>query len=163
MLNNDLIRQVETKVLEVYELAQIKFGRTFELPQISFELGGKRTAGVANSYRNQIVINPKFLIEFPEQILSRTVGHEIAHLLTDTLYPRAKRHHGPEWKYVARSINIEDTRCHSMILSEVKNKGFQYKCPCHTYWLSSIKHRRAQYGTNYCCPTCKQKIVWVGR
>jgi len=163
MLNNDLIRRVETKVLEVYELAQIKFGRTLELPKISFELNSKRIAGMANHHKNEITINPKFLVEFPEQIISRTVGHEIAHLLADTLYPRAKRHHGPEWKYVARSLNVEATRCHSMILNEVKNKGFEYKCPCQTYWLSLTKHKRAQWGTNYSCPTCKQKIVWVGR
>jgi SprT protein len=160
-LSDEIIKRVEDKMLETYILAQKVYGRNFDLAKLSFDIDSKRIAGLAFYYQNLIKINPKFLIEFPDQVVNRTVGHEIAHLLTHQLYPYAKQSHGPEWKSVARNLNVPDTRCHSMTLVENLKNGFVYHCPkcLKEFILSPLIHRRVMAGQRRFHRVCKSAIV----
>src|SRR5690606_25464272 len=118
MIPKELVQKVEDKILETYLNAQEKFNVIFEIPKLSFDIRGARVAGRANYADNLIKINPSFLIEHPEEMLNRTIGHECVHLICHKLYPNAKQAHGPEWKYLMRSLGLPDTRCHSMVLED---------------------------------------------
>ena len=96
--------------------AQEKFGLLFEVPDLSFEINSKHVAGNANYKKNLIRINPAFLLAHTERVLSRTVPHEIAHLICHKLYPNAKQHHGPEFRKIMKELGCEDSTYHDMRL-----------------------------------------------
>lgn len=123
MLDCQLISSLESKVLETYLRAEQIWNRSFQLPTIEFKNLG-RTAGKAFYAQNKIIYSPVLFTENVDRFLNRTVPHEIAHLITKVLYPNAKQHHGPEWRYVMQKLGIEDnTRCHSYDISSVSRRN----------------------------------------
>ena len=40
----------------------------------------------------------------PAMMLSETVPHELAHIITDRLYGKTKQVHGKEWKSIALAL-----------------------------------------------------------
>lgn len=158
-MNNELIKRVEDKILETFLLAQRSFGKVFELPQLSFELNSSRVAGQAHLREWKIKINPEFLEQYPDKIISRTVPHEVAHLVAYKVYPYAKQHHGPEWKSVAVKLGTEPTRCHSMHLPS--KQPHTYVCSCQKFHVSNLIHRKIQNGQRRFCPKCKKYLVYL--
>lgn len=73
-------------------------------------------AGVAYSRINKIKISQDYLREFPEQIIERTVAHEVAHLYVAKYIPSAKQAHGPQFKRILRYLGVSDSTYHSMKL-----------------------------------------------
>lgn len=164
MLKNDnkidegLIERVKLSIVTVYWTAREKFNREFPLPEFSFELKSQRVGGRANYDKNILFINPQFLLQETEKTLSEIVPHEAAHLINGILYPKAKQHHGPEWKYVMRKLGQNPSRfCSFSIRSNEENKiRYEYICPvCFRSWfLSPIRHKRTVNGEKYYCSTC---------
>jgi SprT protein len=157
MIDMQLQRQVEDKVLEVLELAQVKFNRVFDVPKISYNLRGGSIAGRASYHDHEIMINAEFLSVYPVEVLARTVPHEIVHLVTQIVYPYCKQHHGPEFKATAIKLKCAPERCHRMTLPEYK--PHVYVCSCSKYHLSNILHKRIQHGQKRFCKKCGTIII----
>lgn len=68
MNTHELINAAEDKVLIVLLKAQDIFGRAFELPNLSFDLRGRR-AGVACVADNSIRLNLQLLLENSEDFI----------------------------------------------------------------------------------------------
>jgi len=158
-MKSELINRVEDKILETFLLAEQKFGKVFELPKLSFELNSSHVAGQALLRSWKIKINPEFLEQYPDKIISRTVPHEVAHLVAYKVYPYAKQHHGPEWKSVAVKLGTEPTRCHSMHLPS--KQPHTYVCSCQKFHVSNLIHRKIQNGQRRFCPMCKKDLVYL--
>lgn len=158
-MKSELLNRVEDKIVETFLLAQKQFGKVFELPQLSFELNSSRVAGQALLRGWKIKINPEFLEQYPDQVISRTVPHEVAHLVAFNVYPHAKQSHGPEWKSVAVKLGTEPTRCHSMHLPE--KQPHTYICSCQKFHVSNLIHRKIQNGQRRFCLKCKKDLVYL--
>lgn len=156
----DLITAVETKILDTFILAQEKFSRTFEVPKLSFDLNSLRIAGQASYRSNHIKINPQYLIQHPDEMVNRTVGHECGHLITHIVFPTAKQAHGPEFRHVMRSLGLPESRCHSMTLLDPKTPHL-YRCACQEFYFSNCRHTRSYKRGAYRCPKCKTNLVYV--
>ncbi len=161
MLTPTLIDRLETKILETIERAQQVFGREFHFPKIIYKDMGT-TAGRAQYGTNTVWFSPTLFSQNVETYLARTVPHEIAHLVTDALYPFAKRHHGPEWKRVMQLLGVQDiTRCHNYDVTSVANRRtgirFLYACNCagKQFEITTLIHKRIQGGQKRMCRKCK--------
>lgn len=147
-----------------------------ELPEITFNLKGKTAGQVrywhSGSQRTVIRYNLDIACapENFETFLTRTVPHEVAHLLALAYFPQ-ERGHGRYWKYVMRLLGVpanEITRCHdySNVKSARKSMKYAYACGCDgkEHWVSSIRHNRSQSDhTRYHCTVCRTTITWTGK
>ena len=73
---------------------------------------GKRVNGIERIVK----LSKEFLNEFPEEVMTRTLGHEIAHHYTFLYYPNAKQGHGPEFRKIMSILNLDSSTYHSMKL-----------------------------------------------
>jgi SprT protein len=156
----ELIKRVEDAVIETLLRAQALYGRMFDLPDINFELRG-RVAGRAWWPRNQIQLNPVFLIEQPK-FIEETVPHEIAHLLTRAMNGPRVRPHGPEWKKVMADLGYPPIRCHNYDLTNAvirRQRRHDYRCTCGVHPVPTITHRRIQRGAVYSCRKCHSRLL----
>ena len=138
-------------------LAQAKYKCTFELPRVSFNLKSSKTAGLARLSLWHIEINPRFLVSHTEEILRRTVTHEIAHLITFKLFPTAKQCHGPEFRSVCAALGIEGTTYHTMQLPDVQK--YTWICNCRKWHLSNLINRRMLAGQTRRCRKCRGVLI----
>ena len=104
---------INDKILErldfLITLGQKKWGKQVK-PRIKFDLKG--TVGGQACYPNVIRVNLPLLVNNEDDYLIQTIGHEYAHLLTNTISGEAKPH-GIEWKRVMWSFDLEAKRCHN--------------------------------------------------
>jgi SprT protein len=109
----------------------------------------------------RIELSEQLFLENIESFFENTIPHEVAHILTEILYPNAKQDHGPEWKSVMRELGIEPVRCHNYDTSSCYNDTrIRYNCVCSTHHLlSKIRHNKAKLGTEYSCGTCKTRLI----
>lgn len=143
--------RVIAKINECRELAVKNLGTLAQItmPRVIYELRG-RTAGTASYSKWEINLNAVLLMENVDDFIERTVPHELAHLITDKLYPenhrpkrdpwsgrRPKRSpHGADWQYVCRAIGMTDvTRCHSYDTSnstvkKSNSRSIPLRCGC---------------------------------
>ena len=163
---SDLKERVTNIVEDCCAKASQHYGRPVTYPLIQYKKRGK-TAGTANYNTWVLDFNPILLTENVEDFLKRTVIHEIAHLITHTIYPYASAH-GQEWKNIMVFLGAEPSRCHSYDTtnSTVSNrKKYDYMCPTCTKTLqvSSILHKRMQQGQQRFHNGCgnKKPIMWV--
>ncbi len=168
MLTNELVRRLEDKVLEAYQRAQEVYGRAFEIANIEWRDMG-RTAGRAYYGENKVVYSPTLYAQNVETFLARTCPHEVAHLVTNKLFPFAKQAHGPEWRGVMKALGVQDiTRCHSYDTSSTararyQTRVFNYACACREMKISARRHGRIVRGeANYTCNYCRQRIKPLG-
>ncbi len=144
--------RVVAKLQDGIARAEKAYGQKFSMPVVTYDLRG-RTAGTANYVKWHINLNAVLLMENVDEFLERTVPHELAHLITDRVYPeaherklvlksgmrltykRAKRDvHGPRWQSVCRTLGMTDvTRCHSYDVTNSKvvksnSRQIEWKC-----------------------------------
>jgi SprT protein len=135
----DNFRKAEDKMVECFLIAQNHFNRTFNLPQIVFDLIG-RCAGYAYYSENKIRINPILLNQNSEVVINNTVPHEAAHLIAVTVFGIGARGHGFYWKKIMRNVfNLVPDRCHKLDVSKSLGKTIKR----HVYF----------------CPTCQKELV----
>ena len=140
---SDLRDRITTIVEDCCIKASQHFDKPVTYPVIQYNKKGK-TAGTANYSTWVLNFNPILLTENVEAFLKRTVVHEIAHLITRTIYPGSSAH-GQEWKSVMVFLGAEPSRCHSYDISNASTrKQFDYICPkCDTILkVSSVIHKR---------------------
>ena len=154
--------RVENKIREGIALAEAKYKQKFAMPTIQYDLRGT-TAGTANYNTWTIRLNAVLLNENTDEFIERTVPHELAHLITDRVYPEAhhgrgivrtrrgfrreKREvHGPNWQSVCLVLGMTDiTRCHQYDTTNSKvvkstSRTIPWKCTgCGTEILLSPK------------------------
>jgi SprT protein len=91
----------------------------------------RSTAGTAFPARSLVTLNPR-LAEFGAEEVSRTLRHELAHLLA---YERAGRRriapHGAEWRRACRDLGLPgEKRTHDLPLPRRQRKPrYFYRCP----------------------------------
>jgi predicted SprT family Zn-dependent metalloprotease len=58
-----------------------------------------------------------------------TLLHEVAHVITDIVYPHTKVHHGREWKSIMIALGMAPDRCHYYeYMGTNKQPKHEYKC-----------------------------------
>ena len=155
----DLIARAEDKVIEVYIQAQSIWKQAFDLPSVDFDLLGC-CAGRAHYRKNRIRLNPVLLLEHQANFIEETVPHEVAHLLTRTLYlgPGRIKPHGPEWKSVMLALGLKPIRCHNYDVSNAQvrhERRFSYACACCTVQEPTRTHLKLQRGEIWSrCSVC---------
>ncbi len=136
-----------------------QMARELELPQLAKRLtvswNGRltSTAGNANHHNGQITLNPR-LREISETEVSRTMRHELAHLIA---YTRAGRRriepHGPEWRQACVDLGMPDEpRCHDLPLPRRRQKPkHAYQCPNCLEVLMRIRPLKRHSACYACC------------
>jgi len=167
-LNPQLIVDAVNHVEACIKVAEAKYNRAFPRPEISFKLKG-RTAGVMEWKYNKgkpvytIFINQGALHKYPEDYMSRTIPHEIAHLITCEIFPYRVKAHGKEWQAIMREcFKLEPSRCHSYKLEKARkvSRPFVYVCACREHELTSILHNRIQKkGQTRVCRSCYEPLI----
>jgi SprT protein len=111
--SNDLRQRAIERVHHFMAEAERICGRKFDPVTVHFDIGGYRVAGNALYSKRRIGIHPGFLAKFPEETLSNTVPHEVAHMITHDLYRYPVKDHGPEWASVMVRFGVPAERCHN--------------------------------------------------
>jgi SprT protein len=161
-LTAELKARVTAKIKDGIARAEKRYGRTFPMPTIGYDLTG-RVAGYANYIKWHIQLNADLLVRNVDDFIARTVPHELAHLITDRVYPenhrnkgititrtgRVKREkrdiHGTDWQSVCLVLGMTDvTRCHSYDTTETKrvtsrSRTVEWQCPCGAKLMLSPK------------------------
>ena len=177
----EMKKEVQAHVIFYFDLANelYKPAKPFIVPPVHFTLRGK-VAGRACYKPRKIKINSILLTENYQEMMDRTVPHEVAHIIVHNLYNmllrrrsrsgrsiRVTKPHGEEWKKIMKDLGVKDMkRCHSydVTRSIVRQRvRYQYTCSCGTpHNMSSIKHNRAQRGRLYVCRKCKTPVKFSG-
>jgi SprT protein len=139
--------KIKTKINQCLEIAETHYSRTFYPPKLDFSLTG-RHAGRACSSTNTIQINSTILIQNEADYINQTVPHEVAHLVTDAVYPhghldQTKKtatipHHGTGWKHVMELFGVQPALYHNYAIAP------------------SIRHNRVKYA--HICSVCNNLV-----
>ncbi len=113
----------------------------------------RSTAGMAYPTKALVTLNPR-LREFGEGEISRTLRHELAHLLA---HERAGRRrisaHGAEWRQACRDLGLPDERrTHELPLPrrELKRR-YHYRCPSCGTQIGRVQPLRRDSACVQCC------------
>lgn len=154
--------EIIAKVHEVVALANRKFNIDLPMPTVEFFTKG-RNAGWAAEKRNTLSFNITLAAHNPDTFY-QTVIHEVAHLVTWRVYPRAKQNHGPEFKYVDVALGGRGKRCHSydVSVSKVKRSYTRYvcACDCKEHYLTA---KVAAQASSYRCRKCNTRLTNTGK
>lgn len=152
------ISEIKAKVAEVQDKLEKK---GFPRISVDIEIGklGRGVAGTAYIKAGKIVISADYLREFPDRIVDVTVPHEICHLYVSKYHPKAKQHHGPEFKQIMRSIGLAGDTYHKMKLENgpVKQRRLKTRYIYTTgitgkeVKLTSQQHQKALNGATWSC------------
>jgi len=111
MLLHEREAAVDVRLRALLSMVQQDRGLTLPAPHIQYVTRVKY-AGKAYYYRNTIVLSRDFLERNFEDMICNTVPHELAHLITFQLFPRAKPH-GFTWQSImADWFHLDPLRCH---------------------------------------------------
>lgn len=154
---NELLFYANETVREYILKAERIYGRRFLLPRIEFGIRGE-TAGRAFYKSWRIELNTQLFQENQNVFITRTIPHEVAHLISYALYGNEGMGHKTRWKSVMRALGVQDaTRCHKYATTSARivKRKYHYVCNCHVpHILTSIKHNRIRRGVKYRCRHC---------
>jgi len=184
-VSTSIKERVTAKLKEGIDIAKRAYGVDITFPTVVYKKRGT-TAGTASYTRWVLDFNPILLNENVDDFISRTVPHELAHLITDKVFPeahntsvtftrrgqikRSKREvHGNAWQSVMRVLGADPKRCHSYDVANARVKKtttkYQYRCDkCNGIVECGPKvHANLQRGKNYRHRSCGgSKLVPVG-
>ena len=112
--------QIRTKVKQLINKANKMYRLEMDMPTISFFSKGTR-AGWSMSDTNSVGFNEVLAQENSEQFKAIVI-HEVAHLVTDTIFPNAKRPHGKEFQVIDMSLGGEGFSNHDFDTRNVEVK-----------------------------------------
>ncbi len=121
--------------------------------EIRWNFRMRSTAGTAFAGRALITLNPR-LLEFGKAEVTRTLLHELAHLLA---HHRAGRHriaaHGVEWQQACAELGLPgEKRCHDLPLPRRKlERRHVYRCPHCRLEVPRVKPLRRKSACLACC------------
>lgn len=132
------------------------------IPVHTLSYTSKRIFGIYSPSRKVIEYNPFFMRTMPDHMRNTTVPHEVAHYITETIYPNAKQAHGPEFKFVASKLGLVKDNREDYSSLVATGHYMNYYCGC-SYSASKVI-TRAQYkkimggSVRYSCQKCKEPI-----
>jgi len=149
---------IADKTEECYATLEKIHGRTFDRPKIELKQLGKKS-GVAYYIRNSIYLNSDFMKNgHLDDMINRTLPHEIAHLVSFKVFGMIGRGHVTYWKLIMRQLGLKPSRCHTYSLEGVKVRNItkiEYKCGCPQSVKVGLKvHRNIVCGRKYKCKRC---------
>lgn len=147
-----------------YQLAEQRFARTFERPQVSLALRGQK-AGVAYLHRNLLRFNAQMYQENREDFLRQTVPHEAAHLIAHALYGERIRAHGREWQALMTGLfDLPAHRCHDYAVPQRRATRYLYRCGCPDgIHFTPQRHALVRRGRRYQCRRCTNLLHFTGQ
>lgn len=160
----------QLKLAELIALANKQYNREFTGISLEFRQMGRK-AGLAWYNTSKIELNSDFCKNgHLEDLINRTLPHELAHIISYRVYGLTGRGHKRFWKSVMRVFGVTPNRCHSYSLEDVKThtvqrQYFQYECGCagRKLRVSSVKHNRQARGrAKYFCVRCREVIRYTG-
>ena len=156
-----LIAEVEESITRALNILEKHFDRSFERPSVIYDLKG-HTAGIAKIQDNTIRLNTELLYSHHDDMIHRTVPHEVAHIVQYVLYPQSKSH-GGEWEYIMHILGLPADRTHSYktTASRKHKRPFIYLCNCGDHPVTIVLHRRMQKGRVYHCRKCGGKLRFL--
>jgi len=171
---NKIIERVHKKVHECLKKARVKFPGIgdFCFPvRITFDKKGVVSA-TADSRQWHLNFNRVLLLENTEDVIKNTIPHEVAHLVTGKVFPRAKQSHGKEWRLVCKTLyGCELSRCHSYSVENARIRKrpltrHVYHCGCALHLFTKGEHEKTQHRLElsdgkrgaYACGKCNQSI-----
>lgn len=147
------MQKIELKVAETVAKLQVLGYNPIKITSV-LETLPKGCAGQANTCLNKVSISSDYWEQYEEQLLARTVPHEVVHLYVAKYFPKAKQAHGKEFRMLMQQLGCDTSTYHTMKLDGMekrKNKvlRFIYETPtgkiCH---LTRIQHARMMAGTH---------------
>lgn len=158
-LENEVNPVIVARVKDCIALANDFYGQSFPLPTISFNQRGK-IAGSAQLQKNHLKFNPVLLSENVQHFLDDVVPHEVSHLVVYQLYGRV-RPHGHEWQTTMKEVfGLVPKSTHSLDVSNVQGKLFDYVCLCGKVQLTVRRHNNVVRGhQSYICKRCGSKLM----
>jgi len=156
-MNSELISRLQVAFDACMEKAYIMVPGFRSLGTIPMNIAKlpPRTVGLATFSRlygiYKVELNQAMVTEANEKtFIDEIIPHEIAHILTNFLYPRVKQAHGPEWKAVCRALGGNSSRtCNSLAGVTVKRnmvKRYLYKNEGGELYLTAQQHAKCQTG-----------------
>ena len=136
------------------------------MPEVGF-FSKSGVAGKAWYSLHKVEFNEILALENPDTF-ETTIGHEIAHLVTNQLYPNAKQHHGPEFKHVMETLGYDPRTYHSYDVASVTTKRVKtrYEYVCNScgkdYQVAGPTHKKIQSIGGYKCK-CGSSISFTGK
>lgn len=74
-----------------------------------------------------VKLSKEFLAEYPEEVMTKTLGHEIAHHYVFLYCPKAKQAHGPEFRNIMNILQLNGETYHSMRLQNETQRNARTK------------------------------------
>ena len=161
---NRMPEQLNTRVEDCFQQAEVFFKRPFKRPVVSFKLRGQK-AGVAHLHENLLRFNPQLYRENSEDFLRQTVPHEVAHLVAHQLFGERIAPHGEEWQLIMRGVyELPPNRCHTYAIKRRSATRYIYRCPCpdSDFAFSAQRHALVKQGRGYLCRRCRNTLVFSG-
>ncbi len=122
-MEDELTFYAREAVADTIATAKRVYKRDFATPEISFKLTG-RCAGRAHYSENRIRLNLQLFRENTDKFITRTIPHEVAHIIAYTLHGLQGVGHGYYWQKVMRELGVEDSsRCHAYDTSNTRRKS----------------------------------------
>src|SRR5690242_18958403 len=125
--------QLESKIVEVVELIQIKTKKILSVPCLHFRQMGI-LARLAEYLTKKVFMNSDFCQNGHwDGILNSTLPHEVATLVSYQLFGDDGMGHKRKWQSVMGMIGLEPKRCHDYSFEGVKTRNIKrinYTCDC---------------------------------
>lgn len=162
---------LEDWVARANELFYPTHGVRILCPRLMYDLRG-RGAGLAvyqpRTHRREpdlIRLNGQLLKEHPQEMISETIPHELAHIVAHRLFGTRIKPHGAEWRAVMAAFGKAPDVSHQMAAQPSRRlRRYHYQCGCpRGAQLTSIRHNRVQRGAAYLCRKCGQRLRWSGQ
>lgn len=132
-------RKIENKTVKSIQKAEKYFGKTFEIPEIRYDLNSWKCAAMYYCAKPIIRFNLDIYALYPQEYIQITVPHEVAHHINAMI--NQKFDHGAEWKKIMKQIY------------DLKPNVY------HNFNTSSLRKPRKQTTYLYECELCKEQFL----
>lgn len=147
----EIIRLKTESLLGQYQIENVR---------IRFDLKGRSAGqarwvnGLTKAINFQIRYNVAFFQNNFEEMLNRTVPHEVAHIIEVVKYGRAS--HGYNWSSIMRQLGADPARCHNYDMSVVYQNAV--KCSCKVHHVTKNLYNKIRAGSGHHCSRCKTQL-----
>lgn len=157
---------VATKIAECLARAEEHYGQEFDCPAPDFTLRGKRAGYVEHHRRTfeftKLRFNDSLLRQNLDDFIERTVPHEIAHIISITIYHDEGGGHGHRFREVCAVLGmIDDTQFHDYDVAEQCGR-IKHQCTGCSMVITVnriIKGRIRRRTHTYRCQACGTPIL----